>query len=78
MIYVVAYNNNEEFGHSMNGIFSGIQFLVYEDIGQLRGFLTTISIDHPERLEWIQTIFTVPRLAFNGVKIPNRLCNTRF
>lgn len=70
-IYMVAYNNADDFGHSMNGIFSGIQFLAYSDIGQLRGFLTQISIDNPERLEWIQTIFTVPKIAFNDVNVPN-------
>lgn len=71
LIYVVAYAE-DSFGHSYNGVFSGIQYLAYDDIGKLRGFLIQLQTTTPERLEWIISIFTVPRFAFNGVTIPNK------
>ena len=52
------------FGHSYNGIFSGIQYYAYSDVELLRAFL--FQILEAGKSDKIITIFTVPRLAFNS------------
>lgn len=64
-VYIVAYAE-DEFGHSYNGVFSGIQYYAFSDVGQLRGFLVQVKLAGKDNL--IQTIFTVPKLAFNPLE----------
>lgn len=61
-VYIVAYSE-DSYGHSYNGIFSGIQYYAYSDINILRGFL--LQIKQAGKDNYILNIFTVPKLAFN-------------
>lgn len=60
-VYIVAYAD-DDYGHTYNGIFSGIKYYAYSDISILRGFLIQIKQAGKDNL--IQTIFTVPKMAF--------------
>ncbi len=64
-VYIVAYAE-DEFGHSYNGVFSGIQFYAFSDVKLLRAFLVQVKLAGKDNL--IQTIFTVPKLAFNPLE----------
>ena len=55
------------FGHTYNGIFSGVLFYAFSSISGLRSFLTQISLADPPGTQYILTIFTVPKLAFYPV-----------
>lgn len=72
-VYIVAYAV-DTFGNKLNGIFSGIQFLAYSDVDLLKAFLVNVQMEGSSEnsgIDKILTIFTVPKLAFNGVTIPN-------
>jgi len=60
--YIVAYAE-DTFGHKYNGIFSGVQFYAFSDVALLYAFLVQINL--AGKTDFILTIFTVPKLAFN-------------
>lgn len=66
--YIVAYGSKEDFGYKYNGIYSGILFYAFTDSDQLRAWITNLAVFNPERIEWIMSIFTVPKLAFYPVE----------
>lgn len=73
-VYLVAYAI-DTFGWLYNGIYSGIEFLAYDSATLLRAALTQIASSGSSEdsgIDKVISIFTVPRLAFNGNKIPNK------
>lgn len=79
-VYIIAYAV-ETFGHTFNGFYSGIEYLAYENGDLLRAALTQIAMGESSEdtgIDKIIAIFSVPRLAFNGVTIPNDVMNNSF
>ena len=67
-VYLIAYAE-DTYGHSYNGIFSGIMYLAYSNADLLRSAIFQIATSETGA-DHIITIFTVPKLAFNNVPIP--------
>lgn len=59
--YIVAYAE-DTYGHTYNGIYSGIEFYAYSDTSLLLGFL--MQVQQAGKSDFILNIFTVPKLAF--------------
>lgn len=79
-VYIIAYGV-ENFGYTFNGMYSGIQYLAYENGDLLRAALVQIAMGGSGEdygIDKIVAIFTVPRLAFNGIEIPNDAINNSF
>lgn len=79
-VYLIAYAV-DTFGHTFNGIYSGIEYLAYENGDLLRAALVQISMQEPDEsggVDKIVSIFSVPKLAFHNVTIPNDVINNSF
>lgn len=79
-VYLIAYAI-ENFGYNFNGMYSGIHYLAYENGDLLRAALVQIATtgsSEDSGIDKVIAIFTVPRLAFNNVPIPNGDINNSF
>lgn len=70
-VYMIAYAG-DTIGYSFNGIYSGIEFFAFENALEFRLKLSQI-IGGETGGDHIVTLFTVPKLAFNNVSIPNNV-----
>ncbi len=64
--YVIAYTTSDDeighFGFNYNGIYSGIEYLVYSSYTELRSVI--MNLHESGKTNHILTIFTLPKLAF--------------